>query len=161
MPHLGSPPIRLPREWHTCAPADLAICNYLWGKNHIKYERFSVFWSAPSHVCYTLCPPSRSGRLDNTENPCSSHESLPLPQFLPRGDVDDITTHPPARTRILDVELDSSLPLLPYPTDPTPVKLAIKINLPSEVDIWRGRRQFMKEPFNQNTSVLSWGTATV
>lgn len=25
------------------------------------------FWSAPSHVYYTLCPPSRNGRLDNRE----------------------------------------------------------------------------------------------
>lgn len=29
------------------------------------------FRSAPSHVYYTLCPPSRNGRLDNTENQAS------------------------------------------------------------------------------------------
>lgn len=155
MPHLGSPPIRLPREWHTCTCRSR---NYIISYGGIILDTSSFpFWSAPNHVYYTLCPPSGSGYLENKEHPCSSRKNLPLPQFLSCGDVDGITAHPPARTRILGVELDSSLPLLPYPTGPNPVQLAIKINLPSEVGIWRGRRQFTKEPLNQNTSVLSLG----
>lgn len=94
-----------------CAPADPARCSGLGG--HLtEHEHVSVLGSSQPHISLPAQHLEVAVRI--------THGTLALPQSLLLPSPSQfITTHRPACTRVLDAELDASVPLLPYPTGPS------------------------------------------